>query len=256
MFDALSWNEFLLIIVLILTGYYVFVSLLFYRREISLSVQNIKKASPLSTDKHVLEVKEENDLLGKAQPDVLPNSAHVTSTDSDQLQFSAPEQKEKQSENSHSDNQEALLIGTVADLLEEIKTLVQVIVDCEGDKDESISMFQSLFLKYPQLAETKFRTAINMFINFQKEQSRHSLNPFHSLLYTVPFFSDSRGRQRWHQRSHKLHAKLFPTGTTLMYAIGAVVGLVGAVKVYQKWNGRNRDTSKVAPPGLAKKLAR
>jgi hypothetical protein len=69
-----------------------------------------------------------------------------------------------------------------------------------------------------------------MFINFQKEQSRHSLNPFHSLLYTVPFFSDSRGRQRWHQRSHKLHAKLFPTGTTLMYAIGAVVGLVGGCK--------------------------
>lgn len=38
----------------------------------------------------------------------------------------------------------------------------------------------------------------------------------------------------------------FQTGTTLMYAIGAVVGLVGAVKVYQKWNGGDPDTSKVA----------
>lgn len=38
----------------------------------------------------------------------------------------------------------------------------------------------------------------------------------------------------------------FATGTQLMYAIGAVVGLVGAVKVYQKWNSGDPDTSKVA----------
>jgi hypothetical protein len=38
----------------------------------------------------------------------------------------------------------------------------------------------------------------------------------------------------------------FDTGTSLMYAIGAVVGLVGAVKVYQKWNGGEPDTGKVA----------
>jgi Domain of unknown function (DUF4134) len=38
----------------------------------------------------------------------------------------------------------------------------------------------------------------------------------------------------------------FDTGTNLMYAIGAVVGLVGAVKVYQKWNGGEPDTGKVA----------
>jgi hypothetical protein len=38
----------------------------------------------------------------------------------------------------------------------------------------------------------------------------------------------------------------FMTGTNLMYAIGAVLGLVGAVKVYQKWNSGDPDTSKVA----------
>ena len=38
----------------------------------------------------------------------------------------------------------------------------------------------------------------------------------------------------------------FTTGTTLMYAIGAVLGLVGAVKVYQKWNSGDPDTGKVA----------
>ena len=38
----------------------------------------------------------------------------------------------------------------------------------------------------------------------------------------------------------------FDAGCDLMYAIGAVLGLIGAVKVYQKWNSGDQDTSKVA----------
>lgn len=38
----------------------------------------------------------------------------------------------------------------------------------------------------------------------------------------------------------------FDDGTKLMYAVGAVVGLIGAVKVYNKWNSGDPDTNKVA----------
>lgn len=38
----------------------------------------------------------------------------------------------------------------------------------------------------------------------------------------------------------------FDSGTDLMYAIGALLGLIGAVKVYQKWNAGDQDTGKVA----------
>lgn len=38
----------------------------------------------------------------------------------------------------------------------------------------------------------------------------------------------------------------FASGTNLMYAVGAIVGLIGAVKVYQKWNAGDQDTGKVA----------
>jgi len=38
----------------------------------------------------------------------------------------------------------------------------------------------------------------------------------------------------------------FQSGTNLMYAVGALVGLIGAVKVYQKWNAGDQDTGKVA----------
>jgi len=38
----------------------------------------------------------------------------------------------------------------------------------------------------------------------------------------------------------------FDAGTNLMYGVGALLGLIGAVKVYQKWNQGDQDTSKVA----------
>jgi len=41
-------------------------------------------------------------------------------------------------------------------------------------------------------------------------------------------------------------ARYFDTGCTLMYAIGAVMGIIGAVKVFNKWNAGEPDTSKVA----------
>jgi len=38
----------------------------------------------------------------------------------------------------------------------------------------------------------------------------------------------------------------FDSGTQLMYGVGALLGLIGAVKVFQKWNAGDPDTSKVA----------
>lgn len=41
-------------------------------------------------------------------------------------------------------------------------------------------------------------------------------------------------------------SSFFQSGVNLMYAIGAIVGLVGAVKVFNKWNSGDPDTGKVA----------
>ena len=38
----------------------------------------------------------------------------------------------------------------------------------------------------------------------------------------------------------------FASGTNLMYAVGAILGLIGAIKVYQKWGSGDPDTGKVA----------
>lgn len=38
----------------------------------------------------------------------------------------------------------------------------------------------------------------------------------------------------------------FDAGCNLMYAIGAILGIVGAIKVFRKWNEGEPDTNKVA----------
>jgi len=48
------------------------------------------------------------------------------------------------------------------------------------------------------------------------------------------------------QQANQQVRSYFDSGTNLMYAIGSILGLIGAVKVYQKWNGGDQDTSKVA----------
>lgn len=38
----------------------------------------------------------------------------------------------------------------------------------------------------------------------------------------------------------------FDVGCNLMYAVGAILGLIGAVRVYQKWSNGQPDTGQVA----------
>lgn len=38
----------------------------------------------------------------------------------------------------------------------------------------------------------------------------------------------------------------FSVGCNLMYAVGAILGLVGAIKVYQKWSSGHPDTGSTA----------
>jgi uncharacterized membrane protein len=48
------------------------------------------------------------------------------------------------------------------------------------------------------------------------------------------------------QQANEQVRSYFDSGTNLMYAIGAILGLIGAIKVYSKWNSGDQDTSKVA----------
>jgi len=63
------------------------------------------------------------------------------------------------------------------------------------------------------------------------------------LLSVVAFAQD--GNAGINQATQQVKS-YFESGTNLMYAIGAIVGLVGAVKVFNKWNNGEPDTGKIA----------
>ena len=67
-----------------------------------------------------------------------------------------------------------------------------------------------------------------------------------ALLFTESMIASAQDGNAGINQANTQVRSYFESGTNLMYAIGAIVGLIGAVKVYQKWNSGDQDTSKVA----------
>ena len=59
-------------------------------------------------------------------------------------------------------------------------------------------------------------------------------------------FNEKEKSQAGINEATQLVTGYFDPGTKLIYAIGAVVGLVGGIKVYQKFSSGDPDTSKTA----------
>jgi len=66
----------------------------------------------------------------------------------------------------------------------------------------------------------------------------------YNLLSSISLFAQD-GNAGIQEATNKVKS-YFDTGTDLMYAIGAVVGIIGAIKVFNKWNAGEPDTNKVA----------
>lgn len=91
---------------------------------------------------------------------------------------------------------------------------------------------------------------IKLFLSFKLTRWQYQTNQYLVLsvlvvLFTVTNSFAQDGNAGINEATIRVRS-YFYTGTNLMYAIGAVLGLVGAVKVYQKWNSGDPDTGKVA----------
>jgi len=67
-----------------------------------------------------------------------------------------------------------------------------------------------------------------------------------ALLVTIHVVSNAQDGNAGINEANTQVRSYFDAGTNLMYAVGAILGLIGAVKVYQKWNSGDPDTGKVA----------
>jgi hypothetical protein len=155
MFNSLSWQEFFNAIFIVLGAYYGISILLLYSREI---IQRFK-AKRDQGNKPVAEVKKDlSNLMGGIKKD-LPKK-HEQTVDARELIVDQPKSSEQ-----FSDNEDSLLIGSVSDLLHEIKVLARVIKESNGSKEEGAPMFESLLSNYSHLSTTKYQQSVSLFIH-------------------------------------------------------------------------------------------
>lgn len=78
-----------------------------------------------------------------------------------------------------------------------------------------------------------------------KQQALLKTLMFMAMLVTINYCFGQDGNAGINQATTQVKG-YFDAGCNLMYAIGAVVGIIGAIKVFNKWNAGEPDTNKVA----------
>jgi hypothetical protein len=174
MFKAISWSEFLTAITLLLGVYYAAIAILYYRNEITDFLKGRSKPKQIkSTDDESSE-----DVMGSARfiDQHVPREERIATEDIETISrndhdFDAPET-------------DALLVGTVADLLQEIKSQTDTIHGWK--KDELKPFYQEILSKYPQLIGTQYQEAINLFIQNTCEEYCQVMFELHELQQLWP----------------------------------------------------------------------
>lgn len=250
MLEQFTWQQFMICITGTSVIYYAALSLLYYREELDALFRRRRSVSVSVYQDGI-----EDDLLGRPA-----DEEGFTSSPMEDLRFPSDEVIR--------DNQEVLL-GQIPDLLEEFKTLISITAETGESKEEFLSLFRFIIAKYPATKRSNCREAVNMYV-LENSEGKLSFSlteedliqcwnqtpetpPSPVALLTFPLllmlFAHNvyaqDGNAGINEATNKVKS-YFDTGTDLMYAVGAVVGLIGAIKVYQKWNAGEPDTGKVA----------
>ncbi len=80
--------------------------------------------------------------------------------------------------------------------------------------------------------------------------SRFSGNKIKGLLCAIlmgsGLYANAQDGSAGIEEANSLVRQYFDVGINLMYAVGAVLGLIGAVRVYQRWSAGDPQTGQVA----------
>ena len=103
-------------------------------------------------------------------------------------------------------------------------------------------------MEFVQWSILKFVTNKKVDMKSVNERNRKNLLVFTvtSILLLISLYATAQDGNAGINAANTKVRSYFASGTNLMYAVGAIVGLIGAIKVYQKWNSGDQDTGKVA----------
>jgi uncharacterized protein with PQ loop repeat len=162
MFSSITWEIFLSTVVVMVGGYYVITTLLLYHNEIIHWVKSRGQKSVVkiaSTEVHA----QPDGMMGSIRNELIAELRSSTAS-AEEINVSSVDEEPEEIQAIKPLSNDSLLIGSMADLLQEIKTLIQLITECKSDKTECVSLFRTLLLRYPHLSDTTYQDVINLYI--------------------------------------------------------------------------------------------
>jgi hypothetical protein len=170
MLNSISWSEFLTAITIVLIGYYLVISFRYYGKEL-LAILNGRSSKTQGHSSYGV-TNEKDNLIGVT---VKSTGKEVQRTlaesiESDQINFA--NESDEESNNALSDSRETIILGTVSDLVQEIKTLTD---SSPLQREELTRMITLLLSRYPQLSSSTYKETICHFIlSSINEKTQHT----------------------------------------------------------------------------------
>jgi len=161
MLNVISWQDFIMTILILISGYYIAYFLVFYRQEITGWVNASSKPSPLPQEADDLIRQDKGDTMGKAKNPQDDRGEYLEP--GDEILFARDPQHDLLHKRNNEDS--APLMGNVSDFLNEFKTLAQIISENNASRLDAEPMFKAMLEKYSGLRHTPFFDAINMHLH-------------------------------------------------------------------------------------------
>lgn len=163
MFNSISWDSFLITACAIIGTYYAITTVLLYHREITQWFKS-KGQKTFDTPTSTTTSPVQSAVMGTTQMESQEIRSSIGTAEEINVAASDEEPDTVHSPEASTPSEEHLLIGNIADLLQEIKTVSQLMTECKSDKAEGESLFRTLLLRYPHLRNTTYQSAINLYI--------------------------------------------------------------------------------------------
>lgn len=156
MLEQFTWQQFLVAALILAIVWYAAVVLLYFRRDISKFPPKKNRWQPgrlqREWEEELEDDPEEETLLGRTK-----EPEGVSSVPMEELRF-APQTGDDP--DAYRDTQ----LGTVPDVLEELKTIFGILEKEGGTKEDFISLFALVAAKYPKIKGTPGQQALNEYI--------------------------------------------------------------------------------------------
>lgn len=164
MLHQISWFTYAVSILLLITIYYGYVGLAFYRTELQSLIYKITGRQPqLRSSGHGDLQLPDYEIMGKAQTD------DVEFVNQDELSFGpseiADEELPAQAGQSKTPaGKDSRLIGEFSEMVSEVKTLIRVINESSESKENFEMLFRLIVQKYSSLSGSGYRQKINEYL--------------------------------------------------------------------------------------------